>query len=96
MKDESLKAVTEVVKPKSVTNSLAAQPIFQAADIDDYLEKITHYEQELLTPSIQYIDDSIALLEQVDAKADVNTSAPFTGQNTYTPVVFEPQLKMGQ
>lgn len=93
MKNESLKAITEVLKPKMVINSLPPSAV-QDTDIKTYLESIERYEQEILATSMKYIDDSIALLDQISSQDGV---APLTQQeDSSTPLELSPPITMRQ
>lgn len=93
MKNESLKAITEVLKPKMVINSLPPSAV-QDTDIKTYLESIERYEQEILATSMKYIDDSIALLDQISSQDGV---APLTQQEeSSTPLELSPPITMRQ
>lgn len=93
MKNESLKAITEVLKPKMVINSIPPSAV-QDTDIKTYLESIERYEQEILATSMKYIDDSIALFDQISSQDGV---VPLTQQeDSSTPLELSPPITMRQ
>lgn len=93
MKNESLKAITEVQKPKMVINSIPPSAV-QDTDIKTYLESIERYEQEILATSMKYIDDSIALFDQISSQDGV---VPLTQQeDSSTPLELSPPITMRQ
>lgn len=93
MKNENLKAITEVIKPKPLSTQMPPS-IVQETDVNAYLESINRYEQELLATSMKYIDDSIALFDQISNQEGAKHLT--RQEDSYTPNEVSPQLTTGQ